>query len=133
MLCESGLFKAIGGTFSWTNSIFAEMNLQSQNALGQACLLVGPERVMRVEPQFAARIALDHWYRSSIELPSEAERVVQHSAWDAVQMFLTTEARLARFYSPVVRNYPIGTVSGRSMGLSRGERVLVVQAGEYRR
>ncbi len=46
-----GWMKAVGGPLSWTNVIFAAMDLQPQNALGQSRLLVGHERVTRLEPQ----------------------------------------------------------------------------------
>ncbi len=55
---QVGWMKAIGGLFSWMNAIFAAMDLQSQNALGQARLLIGPERVTRIEPQLIKPIRL---------------------------------------------------------------------------
>jgi uncharacterized protein len=95
-----GRYKAIGGMLSWTNAIFAAMDLQSQNALGQSRLLVGPERVRRLEPQLLRPIALDDWQRSRRELPVEAARVVQSCALEVAEMFLASEVRRPQFFWP---------------------------------
>jgi patatin-like phospholipase/acyl hydrolase len=72
-----GGYMAIGGLIAWRNAIYAAMDLQSQNALGQARLLLGADRVTRLEPSVTRPIALDDWRRASAELPREAERAVE--------------------------------------------------------
>ena len=62
-----------GGLLSWSNVIDGALAFQSQNALGQAKLLVGAERVMRVVPApMSPPISLDDWARASQVLPREA-------------------------------------------------------------
>ena len=62
-----------GGLLSWSNVIDGALAFQSQNALGQAKLLVGAERVMRVVPgPMSPPISLDDWTRASQLLPKEA-------------------------------------------------------------
>jgi hypothetical protein len=61
--------RAVGGMLAWRKALFAAMDLQGQNAIGQARLLVGPANVIRLEPEPARAIELDDWCRSSRELP----------------------------------------------------------------
>lgn len=91
---------AAGGLWAWRKVIFAAMDLQSQNALGQARLMIGPERVLRLEPKLEEPIELDDWRRSSAELPREAERAVERSAEAIANGFLESEAVPAKFYWP---------------------------------
>lgn len=98
-----GWMKAIGGMLSWTKAIFAAMDLQSQNALGQSRLLIGPERVTRLEPQLAKLIALDDWRRSSVELPAEAERIVRSCEDEIARTFLSMEIQTPAFFWPPQR------------------------------
>lgn len=70
-----------GGKWQWREVIFAAMHLQSQNALGQAGLLIGPENLLRVTPSIeSAPIALDDWPRASAELPEAAALAYQEHA-----------------------------------------------------
>lgn len=92
--------KAIGGLWSWRDVIFAAMDLQSQNALGQARLLIGPERVTRLEPELVSPIQLDDCVRSSVELPPEAERVLRDHAEEIAETFLTSEVKRPDFFWP---------------------------------
>jgi hypothetical protein len=92
--------KAVGGLWSWRNVIFAAMDLQSQNALGQARLLIGPERVTRLEPELTRPIELDDWRRSSVELPPEADRLLQSAAENIARTFLTNEVRRPNLFWP---------------------------------
>jgi hypothetical protein len=94
---QVGWIKAIGGLLSWVDVIRAAMDLQSQNALGQARLLVGPENVLRLEPRVDAPIRLDDWRRASAELPAEAERVVRLCDRDVIKIFLNRAAPVPTF------------------------------------
>ena len=54
------------------------MSFQSQNALGQAGLLIGAERILRlVPPATQPAIRLDDWTRASALLPGAAESAVR--------------------------------------------------------
>jgi patatin-like phospholipase/acyl hydrolase len=62
-----------GGKLAWARVIEAAMSLQSQNALGQARLLLGAERVLRLAPAgVTPPIPLDDWARARSELPALA-------------------------------------------------------------
>jgi uncharacterized protein len=66
-----------GGKLSWIDAILGAMAFQSQNALGQAKLLVGAERVLRMTPTpFQPPIGLDDWERARSCLPAEAAKSV---------------------------------------------------------
>ncbi|MBX5132643.1 patatin-like phospholipase family protein [Rhizobium lentis] len=66
-----------GGIWHWKEIISSAMRLQSQNALGQAGLLIGRDHLLRVdgEPMQDA-IELDDYWRAASELPEIAERLV---------------------------------------------------------
>lgn len=64
---------SMGGKLLWTSAAMGAMHFQSQNALGQAKLLVGADRVARVEPTpVSPPIRLDDWTRARELLPSQA-------------------------------------------------------------
>lgn len=70
--------KYSGGLLSWLKIIFSAMHFESQNALGQACLLVGADRVIRIDaPCLDKPIALDDWKRASRELPPAATKLLE--------------------------------------------------------
>lgn len=67
-----------GGLLSWRLAINAAMSFQSQNALGQAGLLIGTERLLRIVPDgIRTPIKLDDWQRASKELPVAAETATE--------------------------------------------------------
>lgn len=67
-----------GGLWSWRFAINAAMSFQSKNALGQAGLLIGAERLLRVVPNgIDMPIKLDDWQRASKELPGAAATAVE--------------------------------------------------------
>jgi patatin-like phospholipase/acyl hydrolase len=62
-----------GGLLSWKKAINGAIAFQSQNALGQASLLLGAERVFRVTPELVMPpIELDDWRRAKGILPGAA-------------------------------------------------------------
>lgn len=73
-----GRWKVIaGGQLSWRDLIFGAMHYQSLGALGQARLLLGADRVDRIEPdQSGPPISLDDWKRARAELPGAAAAAV---------------------------------------------------------
>lgn len=65
-----------GGLFTWRTVIDGALAFQSENALGQAKLLIGAERVLRVTPTAVKPpIGLDDWRRAKDFLPGEAIRI----------------------------------------------------------
>ena len=84
----------------WRDIINGAMRLQSQNALSQAGLLIGPEQIMRIDlPKTVPAIELDDW-RSAINLlPTPAADAVQSMGDRAAAMFLHDPATP---YVPVV-------------------------------
>ena len=88
-----------GGLFAWMDIICAAMRLQSQNALGQAGLLIGADRVVRVDvPTTDDRIALDDWSRASEELPEAAIAALMHNGERVAATFLS---EFALPYAPI--------------------------------
>ena len=80
-----------GGLLAWRRIIETAMNLQSQNALGQTRLLIGAERLLRLDaPLIGAPIELDDWKRSISELVPAAERVLQEQGDAVAETFLRT-------------------------------------------
>ena len=80
--------KARGGEFQWRQVIRAAMRAQSLNALGQAYLLVGKDRVMRVDaPESSNPIALDDARRAYEELPAMARSLVEGAGREIARVF----------------------------------------------
>ncbi|MBR2657212.1 MAG: patatin-like phospholipase family protein [Loktanella sp.] len=87
-----------GGLFHWKTIIETAMHLQSQNALGQAGLLIGRERLLRLSsPPSLAPIALDDFERASAELPSQAKRLVEENS-ERLEKFFDVPRTAAAFY-----------------------------------
>jgi patatin-like phospholipase/acyl hydrolase len=85
--------KAKGGLFHWRNAITAAMRAQSLNALGQAYLLLGKDRVMRLDaPETPSPIALDDYRRARNELPNMARSLVEGAGREIETVFLKTTA-----------------------------------------
>ena len=77
-----------GGQWVWKSAVKTAMGLASQNALGQAGLLVGRERLLRLDHVFDDHpIELDDHERAVEELPSIAVDLVDEH-----------EGRLGRFF-----------------------------------
>jgi patatin-like phospholipase/acyl hydrolase len=68
-----------GGLWYWREVIASAMHLQSQNANGQAGLLIGRDQLLRLNapPMLQSPIALDDYSRASRELPPIAARLVE--------------------------------------------------------
>ena len=78
-----------GGLLSWRTVINGALAFQSQNALGQAQLLLGAERVTRVVPTpVEPPISLDDWTRAKGLLPTEAAAAVEHHGATISELFL---------------------------------------------
>ena len=90
--------KKLGGLLTWTDIIFAAMRLQSHNALGQAGLLIGADRIVRVDaPELEKPIGLDDYTRASRELPAAATEALEEYGATVASLFLQKHATQ---YSP---------------------------------
>jgi patatin-like phospholipase/acyl hydrolase len=95
----SKIFK--GGMLHWKDIMLAAMRLQSQSAVGQAGLIVGPENLIRLDvPKSVPKIELDDWASAIKHLPAAAESVVDAGGERIAQMFLHQSAQP---YAPVYR------------------------------
>ncbi len=88
----SRLQRWLGGKLTWANIIFASMHFQSMNALGQAGLLIGRDKIIRLYPPSGGDISLDDWMRASVILPGEAKEMVARYGDQVASVFLTTKA-----------------------------------------
>lgn len=82
-----------GGLLHWREIIKSAMHLASQNATGQAGLLVGRDQLHRIEPSAeGARLGMDDFDGALALLPADGERVASEHA-DHVAHFFSTPAR----------------------------------------
>ena len=85
--------KKLGGLLAWSNIISAAMRFQSLNALGQAGLLIGADRIVRVDaPESEKPIGLDDYVRASSELPSAASEALEKYSETVASLFLQEHA-----------------------------------------
>ena len=85
--------KSLGGLLSWLDIVFAAMRFQSIGAQGQAGLLIGADRILRVDPPPMGRqIQLDDWRRASGELPSAASEALKQHGNSVASLFLQEPA-----------------------------------------
>lgn len=80
----------VGGRIRWARAfVDAAMTAQSHNALGQAYLLLGKDRVTRLDgPEMAKQIDLDDVRRAIAELPGQARSIVDMSGQAVADNFL---------------------------------------------
>ena len=92
-----------GGILAWRRIFDAAMRLQSLNALGQAGLLIGADRIIRVTaPTSGSQIQMDDWSRAVSELPSSAESALDELGEVISKMFLSDPANR---YEPIVTTF----------------------------
>ncbi len=92
--------KAKGGFLHWYNAIRAAMRAQSRNALGQTYLLIGKDRVLRLDaPETTNPIPMDDHRRASRELPHMARSLVEASGTQVERCFLRQRAEI---YVPTI-------------------------------
>jgi uncharacterized protein len=81
-----------GGLFDWKEIIMSAMHLQSQNATGQAGLLIGRDQLIRLNapqpPAGTKPIDLDDFARASTELPRIAKDLVDEFGEIVLNRFL---------------------------------------------
>jgi hypothetical protein len=78
------------------------MRLQSQNALGQAGLLIGRDRLLRIDgpPMKTNAIELDDFARAAEELPPMAEKIVEENAAKLATFFASPRPPYEAWYGP---------------------------------
>jgi hypothetical protein len=84
------------------------MDLQGQNAIGQARLLVGPANVVRLEPKPTCAIELDDWIRAKKELPPLATTAYSVARHDIQRMFCYAPVAPAQWFWPPAKSNPAG-------------------------
>ena len=89
-----------GGIWAWRDCMYAAMRLQSLNALGQAGLLIGSDRIIRTSaPTNEDKIQMDDWVRAVSELPGAAEATLDELGERVSKVFLSEPANR---YQPMV-------------------------------
>jgi patatin-like phospholipase/acyl hydrolase len=82
-----------GGMWHWRDIINGAMRLQSQNALGQAGLLIGPEHLVRIDvPKDIPKIELDDWPSAVALLPGPASTAISVLGDRIASLFLSSPA-----------------------------------------
>lgn len=106
--CSSHPFRVTGaqrtgGMWRWRNAVLAAMDASARNALGQAFLLVGRDRVTRIDPAVpAGPIDLADSRRAREELPPLATNTADIHGANIAKQFLST---------PVDHSFRAGKVS----------------------
>jgi patatin-like phospholipase/acyl hydrolase len=93
----------LGGLWYWREIISSAMHLQSQNALGQAGLMIGRDQLVRLNapPMPERPIMLDDYVRASLELPPIAANLVDDFGSTIRDRFLFDPAdEYPAFYGP---------------------------------
>ena len=84
-----GWKKRFGGMLAWHDIISAAMRFQSFSALGQAGLLIGRDRVTRIElPETGRPIELDDWPAARSALPASAADALDSCGAHVASTFL---------------------------------------------
>ena len=81
------------GQYQWREIIYVAMHYQSLTAVNQAGLLIGRDKVIRLDRSDGAkRIDLDDWAKARELLPEEAATVARRYAAQIAETFLTQTA-----------------------------------------
>ena len=81
------------GQFQWREIIYVAMHYQSLTAVNQAGLLIGRDRVTRLDrPEGTEPVDLDDWTKATGLLPQEALAVAEHHAEGIRGTFFTATA-----------------------------------------
>lgn len=93
-------FALRGGLFHWRQIIKGAMFLTTDNAQAQACLLLGPENILRMEPKGSgAEIDLDDWRSAITQLPALARSDYEANKERIASLFTNKVAPRDRFYT----------------------------------
>jgi hypothetical protein len=95
-------FALRGGFFQWREIIKGAIFLTTDNAQAQACLLLGPQNILRLEPEgAAAKIDLDDWRAALTALPPIAKSDFEANKERIASLFTEKVAPRHRFYTSV--------------------------------
>lgn len=93
--------RAFGGQATWTTLMFEAMHIQSQNVVGQSRLVVGTDRIFRLDGAPTTNpIELWNWARAKAELPAQGEALLAEHADRLYGEF---------FYAPAAPYLPVYT------------------------
>jgi uncharacterized protein len=94
--------RQFGGQFFWKSIMIESMYIQSQNVIGQARLIVGHERVTRLDaPPVTPKIEMWNWKRCCAELPTMAEELFKNHGQQIATDFFSTPAQVyTPYYKP---------------------------------
>ena len=93
----------LGGLWAWRDIILAAMRLQSLSALGQAGLLIGRDKITRVDTHMPTKkIHLDDWRRAVTVLPDAARAALDESGESVASVFLKEPATP---YQPITHGF----------------------------
>lgn len=91
--------KAAGGLWRWKDVFDGASNLQSQDAIGQAGLLIGRQNLLRLDCEpLPEKIAMDDWETSKEMLPGLGKRICEDVGKQVNEMFFYERAKP---YSPL--------------------------------
>jgi uncharacterized protein len=97
---DIGAFALRGGLFQWKEIIKGAIFLTTDNAQAQACLLLGPENILRLEPKGqAAEIDIDDWRAAITLLPPLAKADYEANKCRIASLFTRKVAPRHRFYT----------------------------------
>ena len=98
-----GRWRSAGGMLAWATAIDVLLRLQSLNAQGQASLLIGRDRIVRIQPPEALnKIALDDWKGSVHDLIPAADDGAATEGAEVAGKFLD---RRALPYRPAIEKW----------------------------
>lgn len=86
------LRRKLGGLATWATLILEAMEIQSHNVVGQARLICGGDRILRINPPLREEIALWDWEKSCAELPELGHSWAAHLSEIVSRQFLYGDA-----------------------------------------
>lgn len=94
--------RRFGGLATWTTLMFEAMQIQSQNVVGQSRLVVGTDRIFRLDGSPVTNpIELWNWARARAELPAQAEALLgEHGERLNTEFLYGPAARYVPIYTP---------------------------------
>lgn len=96
---QISLKDARGGLWNWRTLVLGAMSLSTDNAAAQVGLMIGPERVLRLEPeQQIASIEMDDWQEAVRHLPDAARITFSENRERLSEFFLDRVEPRQRFY-----------------------------------
>lgn len=92
------------GMLEWRNAHAVASSLQSHDSLGQAGLLIGRDRLKRIDADLPYSIAMDDYHKAKTVLPEVAELLWRHNQEDLMRIAQTVSAPYEPFYGSKVMN-----------------------------